>query len=331
MKKTILLLSTTLTLFASQTLWTDIDGDKKQDKIELVKQKGSVTIRCKLTAQNRVYKSKPFEYGIGEASLSKKRGGFILDITQNREEVSYQFRYEPKVKKIRLIGLNYFSMTGNISHSTSSKNSLNLLTQKFVGEYEYYSPTTQEYKKLPTFYIKYPIKKFYLNSDLSALVRKIEVNSDKYESKACKKYETSSKSMVSFIKRNFPHHKLFKNFKEDIESNSDINILVLEKNGKMTVALVKSTKRGFKLIGKNSHIFNKKDSISVTQRGRYISFEAGTAKGLEIYTFRYNLKYRQWYLYKCGLSKNSKTIKLKTKKDFGVVRFKDFMRSQFRF
>ena len=330
MKKIILLLSTTLTLFASQTLWTDIDGDKKQDKIELVKQKGSVTIRCKLTAQNRVYKSKPFEYGIGEASLSKKRGGFILDVTQNREEVSYQFRYEPKVKKIRLIGLNYFSMTGNISHSTSSKNSLNLLTQKFVGEYEYYSPDTEEYKKLPTFYTKYPVKKFYLNSDLSALVRKIAKNSNKYESKACKRYEKSSKSMASFLKRNFPQHKLFKKFK-DIFHDKDINILVLKRNGKITVALVKSTNRGFKLIGKNSHIFNKKDSISVTQRGRYISFEAGTAKGLEIYTFRYNLKYRQWYLYKCGLSKNSKTIKLKTKKDFGVVRFVNFRRSKFKF
>ena len=327
MKKIILLLSTTLTLFASQTLWTDIDGDKKQDKIELVKQKGSVTIRCKLTAQNRVYKSKLFE---GKASLSKKRGGFILDVTQNREEVSYQFRYEPKVKKIRLIGLNYFSMTGNISHSTSSKNSLNLLTQKFVGEYEYYSPATGEYKKLPTFYTKYPVKKFYLNSDLSALVQKIEADSDKYESKVCKKYETSSKSMASFLKKNFPQYKLFKNFK-DIFQDKDMNILVLKKNGKITVALVKSTNRGFRLIGKNSHIFNKKDTINVVQMGRYISFEAGTDKGLEIYTFRYNPKYKRWYLYKAGLEKNGKTIKLKTKKDFGVVRFKDFRRSQFRF
>ena len=318
MKKIILLLSTTLTLFANQTLWIDIDGDGKQDKIELVKQKSSVIVQCKLTAQNRVYRSKPFPYTIKEASLSKKKRGFILKASLHRTEISYQFRYQPKTKKIRLIGLNYLSMVGNIEHSTSYISSLNLLTQKFVGEYEYYSTNTKEYTKLPTFYTKFPVKKFYLNSAISALFQRVVKNNDKYVSKVSRKYEKSSKSMAYFLKRKFPHYKLIRNIKEDM------NILVLEKKKKITVALVKSTKKGFRLISKNSHIFSKKEGINIVKKGRYLSFESPVAKGFEIYTFRYNPKYKRWYLYKYGVENSGKTIKLKTKKDFGVVRFENF-------
>jgi len=331
MKKTILLLSTTLTLFANQTLWTDIDGDGKQDKIELVKHKSSVTVRCKLTAQNRVYKSKPFPYTITETSLSKKKRGFLLTVSQHRQEDTYQFRYEPKVKKIRLIGLNTLSQTGNIEHSTSAIGSLNLLTQKFVGEYEYYSINTKEYKKLPTFYTRFSTQKTYLNSDISALYEKIIKRTHSYENKACKQYEKSSKSMAYFLKRKFPYYKVIKNTKEDV-NNISMNILVLEKKKKITVALVKSMKHGFRLMSKNSHIFTQKEGIDIVKKGRYLSFESQIPKGteistFEISTFRYSPKYKRWYLYKYGVENSGKTIKLKTKKDFGVVRFENFRKN----
>ena len=321
MKKTLLLFTTTLTLFANQTLWTDIDRDGKPDKIELVKANNMVSLQCKLTATNMAYKSKPFPFSKSNATLKKSKNGFILKATPYLEELRYGFRYDKKSKRVELIGLDYNHLTKNIKHSTYSKNSINLLNNKFVGEWEYFSPNTKAVMKLPTFKHKFKTKKFYLTSDIDRLFQRLVTVSDKYESKASKQYKKSSKSMASFLKREFPHYKVVKNLQE----NKDINILVLKKNRKVMVALIKSTKNGYKLISKNPNILKNSnlETLNIVKKGRYLSFELNEHKLKRVITFRYNRQYKRWYLYKDGVVINGKS-RVKTKKNFGIIRFENF-------
>lgn len=324
MKKTLLLLSTTLTLFANQTLWTDIDGDGKQDKIEILKHNDVVSVRCKLTATNRAYKSKPFPFSKNNSTLEKRKNGFLLKGSPYLEELRYQFRYDKKSKQVELIGLDYNHLTKNIQRSTNSKNSINLLTNKFVGEWEYFNSKTKEFMKLPTFKSKFQTNKFYLTSDIEKLFQRLVTVSDKYELQASKRYEKSSKNMAYFLKRKFPHSKVVKNLQDDI-ANKNITILVLENKGKITVALVNSTSKGYKLMSKNHSILKNSDldNLNIVKKGRYLSFELNEYGRERVITFRYSKRYKRWYLYKNGVVINGKS-RVKTKQDFGVVRFENF-------
>lgn len=72
-----------------------------------------------------------------------------------------QFRYEPKDKKIRLIGMSRYEF-GPANNDGSGKSSVNLLTNDYIGEWNYYDLDKSRLIKMPTIKTKMTFKKKFL-------------------------------------------------------------------------------------------------------------------------------------------------------------------------
>ncbi len=161
----IVLLMALQTTFAQEKLVKDVDFDSVNDTVYIDKVKSVIV--CKLSTQQfRPIESKPVE--INEHSfISESKKGFEFSYPEMRSGFSAQFRYDKKQKKIRLIGMGKYSL-GNIVGDESGKSSVNLLTNKYIGNWNYYDDLANNEKgelvKIPTIKTKMNFGKIYLEN-----------------------------------------------------------------------------------------------------------------------------------------------------------------------
>lgn len=138
----------------------DLDHDGVSDSVDFDTQK--LKIICKLSSLDfkQIY-SKEIEKSGDFTGVSYTKNGFEFYIDFMRAGYSAQFRYEPKDKTIRLIGMSRYEF-GPANNDGSGESSVNLLTDDYIGEWNYYDLDKSRLIKMPTIITKLTFKKTFL-------------------------------------------------------------------------------------------------------------------------------------------------------------------------
>ncbi|WP_343664163.1 hypothetical protein [Chryseobacterium mucoviscidosis] len=138
----------------------DLDQDGIPDSVDFDTQK--LKIICKLSSLDfKPIYSKEIETSGDFTGVSYTKNGFEFYIDFMRAGYSAQFRYEPKDKTIRLIGMSRYEF-GPANNDGSGESSVNLLTDDYIGEWNYYDLDKSRLIKMPTIITKLTFKKTFL-------------------------------------------------------------------------------------------------------------------------------------------------------------------------
>ncbi len=149
---------------AQESLVKDLDGDGINDKVYLDPAR-SVLV-CELSTQNfRKVESYPVDYFSENARLEPTRNGFEFRNNFMRAGYGAQFRYSSFLEQVQLIGMSRYEF-GNAANDGSGESSVNLLTNHYIGNWNYYDPNANggkgELVKMPSIKVKmlFPTVKF---------------------------------------------------------------------------------------------------------------------------------------------------------------------------
>lgn len=161
--KKFLILLTFPTLFFAQEkmLSADFDGDNIKDKVYLDSNNGAVVYQLSSQKFNKV-SSDQFEDS-GEIFFGKAKNGFRVSLNQMRASNAYQFRFEKETGKVRLIGMERYEF-GPANNDGSGESSVNLLTNTYIGEWNYWDNHKTELIKIPTIKKKMVLPKTYFDN-----------------------------------------------------------------------------------------------------------------------------------------------------------------------
>ncbi|KAF2509108.1 hypothetical protein [Flavobacterium foetidum] len=134
--------------FGQKKLIKDIDFDGKEDTVLIDSIKS--TIVCKLSTLNyKSISSKPIEILNETCGIKESKNGFIFYNDWMRAGYKNQFRYNSKTKKIQLIGMSRYEF-GNAANDGSGESSVNLLTDDYIGNWNYFDMEKDRLIKIPT-------------------------------------------------------------------------------------------------------------------------------------------------------------------------------------
>lgn len=160
-KYLLFLLFPTLILAQEKILSADFDGDKINDKVYLDSTIGAVVYQLSSQKFKKIA-SDNFEDS-GEIFFDKTNNGFKVNLIQMRSSQSYQFRYEKETGKMRLIGMQRDEF-GPANNDGSGESSVNLLTNTYVGEWNYWDNEKEKLVKMPAIKRKMIFPKTYFDT-----------------------------------------------------------------------------------------------------------------------------------------------------------------------
>lgn len=147
-------------IFGQNKLSKDLDNDGIKDIVFV--DSATSTIVCKLSTKNfKPISCKPIEMLNDPSGISKTKNGFEFFNNWMRAGYRTQFRYNPKTKKIQLIGMSRYEF-GNATNDGSGESSVNLLTGDYIGDWNYFDYSAKnengELIKIPTIKTKMKFK-----------------------------------------------------------------------------------------------------------------------------------------------------------------------------
>jgi len=227
MKKIVPLLIINLTLLlANADLKTDLDHDGKLDKVYFENE----YLVCQLSSQKfKKMKSNTIRND-AYISLSKTKSGFKYHDDAMRSGAEWQFRYEKKSKKIRLIGMSRYNFGGSTLDG-SGESSVNLLTNQYVGDWNYFNPIHPSLVKIPTIKKKENYPKIYLENFASFSID----DEGLYDEEKLKDIQKrDEKYFTTFLEKKFLNYKIIDSKKVDLsfEAFTDVVVLESKKKGK---------------------------------------------------------------------------------------------------
>lgn len=158
----------------SDILKLDLDNDRVPDIVIFDKENAVIT--CKLSSQKfKAVSSKGMEFDPSSAGIRKTKSGFEYHNNWMRSGYACQFRYNPTAKQIQLIGMSRYEF-GPASNDGSGESSVNLLTNNYIGNWNYFDeekvklipiPPIKRKMILPVVYLaKYSDDTFFKFQDL---------------------------------------------------------------------------------------------------------------------------------------------------------------------
>lgn len=131
-----------------QAFIKDIDFDGINDTVYIDIEKS--TIICKLSTENfKPISSKPIEILNLSSGIMDAKNGFIFYNDWMRAGYKNQFRYNTKTKKVQLIGMSQYAY-GNAANDGSGESSVNLLTNDYIGNWNFFDLESDKLIKIPT-------------------------------------------------------------------------------------------------------------------------------------------------------------------------------------
>lgn len=120
----------------SDTLNIDLDEDLKKDLVIFDKENSKIVVQ--LSTQNfKPIRSKEIDFELVSSEIRPTKNGFEFSNNWMRADYVCQFRYNPTAKKIQLIGMSRYEF-GPASNDGSGKSSINLLTNDYIGNWNYW-------------------------------------------------------------------------------------------------------------------------------------------------------------------------------------------------
>lgn len=147
---------------ANDTLKFDLDFDHKTDTVifDLVK----AIIICKLSTQNFTsVQSQELAFEEPQSHIRESAGGFTYSVPWMRAGYHADFAYNKIDKKVQLVAMDRYEF-GPANNDGSGESSIDLLTNDYVGDWNYYDLVNEELVKIPTIKRKMIFPKTYLNN-----------------------------------------------------------------------------------------------------------------------------------------------------------------------
>lgn len=145
--------------FSQEKLIKDIDFDNIRDTIYLDTKKAVIV--CQLSSKSfKKIKSKAIEILNRNSGIVKTKNGFEFQNNWMRGGYANQFRYDKNAKRIRLIGMSGYAYSSGGDGGSNS--SVNLLTNDYIGYWNYYDRAKNVLIKMPPIKTKMQFKKIYL-------------------------------------------------------------------------------------------------------------------------------------------------------------------------
>jgi len=146
----------------NDTLKLDIDFDKRLDTV--IFDKVNAIIVCKLSTQKfREVKSLELTFDERQSGIEKKGNGFTYSVPHMRAGYHCDFAYNKVLKKIQLIGMDRYEF-GPANNDGSGESSVNLLTNNYIGVWNYYDLKSSRLIKMPAIKRKMVLPKTYLET-----------------------------------------------------------------------------------------------------------------------------------------------------------------------
>lgn len=166
MKSTLLffMLCFTITAFGQTKVTADLDGDTTPDRFEIITTDQGFKIGYALSTQG----SKPLFSQVvtsagDETKVSVNKNVVTLTIGYMRAIYTYKFRYDPKLKQIKVIGYDN-EQFGNAANDGAGMSSYNLLTGGYVAQWNHYDEKKKVLVADPKISKKLPLKDYVLKN-----------------------------------------------------------------------------------------------------------------------------------------------------------------------
>ncbi|WP_222536338.1 hypothetical protein [Pedobacter polysacchareus] len=130
------------------TLLKDLDADQHPDSIFF--DKAAARIICKLSSQAfQEIKSKEIDnIELVMTGIRPMENGFEFFNNWMRAGYTCFFRYDKKTKSIRLVSMTRYEF-GNAANDGSGNSSINLISQQYTGNWNYYDQEKEKLVKMP--------------------------------------------------------------------------------------------------------------------------------------------------------------------------------------
>ncbi|TDG35584.1 hypothetical protein EZJ43_13260 [Pedobacter changchengzhani] len=198
MKRNILLLflifcsiATVAQINDEDKLSVDLDKDGIKDHVVFDKDNGVIIVKLS-TQKFKPIQSKPVEFEFMSSGIRTTKSGFEFSNNYMRAGYSCQFRYNPKQKKIQLIGMSRYEF-GPASNDGSGKSSVNLLTNNYIGNWNFWDDEKEELIPMKTIKLKMTFPVTYLSGFDDGIFNKFQ---DKCVSLYEKAHEKMKKSQL---------------------------------------------------------------------------------------------------------------------------------------
>lgn len=132
---------------AQEKLIKDLDNDTVNDTAYLDRKRAVVV--CKLSSQGfKTMESRPIEILNDQSDVTATKNGFEFSNHWMRAGYQNQFRYNPKAKKMQLIGMMRYEF-GPANNNGSGESSVNLLTNDYIGKWNYFDDNKERLISMP--------------------------------------------------------------------------------------------------------------------------------------------------------------------------------------
>ncbi|WP_103865012.1 hypothetical protein [Aquimarina sp. I32.4] len=203
----LVLLSLVLDTYSQNYITKDLDKDKIKDSIYINPQNSSIV--CKLSTQKYTpIVSKSIESTADNSYVSETKSGFQYNVNWMRAGYKAQFWFDPKTKTIQLIGMSRYEF-GNVANDGSGESSINLLTNKYIGNWKCIDIITDSLMIIPTIHSKMKLPKI-------SLKKFGEASFDTYSDKCTKLYHKYKKQTIWVASKDKEYNTNIKPHKNDI-------------------------------------------------------------------------------------------------------------------
>ena len=147
-----------INISAQNSISFDFDNDGKKDKFEIVNKDSLFFISYLLTSEPKlIHFSKSISLNGMNSMLQIQNNVVTLTNSFMRSVNYFKFRYDLKSRKFKLIGYEN-EQFGNALHNGAGLSSYNLLTGKYVANWNYYNDRKNKLFSIPTIRKKIPTK-----------------------------------------------------------------------------------------------------------------------------------------------------------------------------
>lgn len=160
------------------TLHIDMDKDGKKDVVIFDREKAIITV--KLSTHN--YKpmlGEQMEIDPISSGIKAKKESFEFVNNWMRAGYTCQFRYNATSRKIQLIGMTRYEF-GPANNDGSGESSINLLTNSYIGNWNYWDDDKNKLIAIPLIKRKMVIATTYLSNFSAAISRYTDLCSELY-------------------------------------------------------------------------------------------------------------------------------------------------------
>ena len=149
-------------IFNKDILIKDLDNDKVSDTI--IYNRIESQIICRLSSNNfKSLKSERIENTDSSSGIELTKKGFQFYNNHMREGYTCVFMYNSTKKKIELVGISRYN-DGNAKLDGSGESSINLLTNNYIGNWNYFDDSRKKLIKIKTIKTKIKFNKTYLEN-----------------------------------------------------------------------------------------------------------------------------------------------------------------------